>query len=115
MANKPKYQTGIAGRPELDEHLDPEILASRADYDADEEFWRTQYRNRPYYQPNTEYSDYEPAYRCGYTARRNCQKKFDELGDDLEREWNKVKGKSSLAWEHAKAAIRDAWDKVTGR
>jgi hypothetical protein len=110
--SEPRAEAKSTEVRELDEHLDPEVR-SAADFAADEAFWRTQYRHRPYYQPDTEYSDYEPAYRCGYTsAARHGHKKFDEIVSELEHEWEKIKGKSSLAWEHAREAIRDAWDKV---
>jgi hypothetical protein len=126
MGSKPKSQTRRAGSINsvqsqspssapraIDEHLDPEVR-SPADYAADEEFWRSQYQDRPYYQSGTEYSDYEPAYRCGYEhARRYSSKKFEEIVSEVEREWNKVKGESRLAWEHAREAVHDAWKRVT--
>jgi hypothetical protein len=33
---------------------------------------------------------------------------------DLERGWEKARGKSRSAWQEMKAAVRDAWDRVTG-
>ena len=38
---------------------------------------------------------------------------FDELDSDLERGWSAARGRSSLEWERAKHAARDAWHRVS--
>src|SRR5215212_2823731 len=36
---------------------------------AEDAYWREQYRNRPYYDENTAYDEYAPAYRYGWESR----------------------------------------------
>ncbi|MFO1382860.1 MAG: hypothetical protein U1E92_04960 [Moraxella osloensis] len=40
---------------------------------------------------------------------------FDSVESDLERSWHEVKGSSRLAWQDAKEAIRDGWDRTDAR
>jgi hypothetical protein len=80
---------------------------------AEEAYWRENYRHRPYYSADTEYDDYAPAYRYGWESRTQyAGRKYDDVESDLERGWEKAKGKSRLGWERAKHATRDAWHRV---
>ena len=79
------------------------------------EYWRENFRNRPYYQRDKTFDDYEPAYRYGWeSATRPDYKgrRFDEVESDLERGWDKTKGTTKHAWYEVKEATRDAWDRV---
>jgi hypothetical protein len=82
---------------------------------AEDAYWRSEHRNRPYYTPGADYDrDYAPAYRYGYTsASQHTGKAWDEVENDMERGWDKTRDKSSLSWGQAKSAARDAWDRVT--
>ncbi len=33
---------------------------------------------------------------------------------DLQRDWDRFEHRGQSTWEHMKAAVRDAWDRVTG-
>lgn len=80
---------------------------------AETEYWRNNYKSRSYIEPGHEYEVYEPAYRYGWEAKsRHEGKSFDEVETDLGREWSSAKGSSSLGWDKARHATRDAWDRL---
>ena len=82
---------------------------------TEDEYWRNNYKTRPYVKPDVAYDDLHPAYKHGWESRtKHVDRKWDEVENDLGREWDKVKGKSRLEWEQAKDATRDAWDRVSG-
>src|SRR3954468_8465414 len=83
---------------------------------AEEEYWRNEHRNRPYYTPGTDYDrDYAPAYRYGYTqAGQHTGRAWDEVENDMGSGWDKSRNQSSLTWDRAKHATRDAWERATG-
>jgi len=77
-------------------------------------FWRSEYTVRPYFITGMAYDDYGPAYQYGWESRgRHVGKSFDQAESSLRADWDKFKGKSSLAWEHAREATRDSWNRVT--
>ena len=80
---------------------------------AEDAYWRDNYKTRPYVDSSVAYDEYAPAYRYGWESRnRYAGRRFDEVETDLQRDWEKSRGKSSLTWERAKQATRDAWDRV---
>ena len=80
---------------------------------AENEFWQSNYKSRPYVNPGSSYDEYAPAYQYGWESRgRFSGKKFDEVEGDLGRDWDRAKGKSGLRWDQAKQATRDAWDRL---
>ena len=49
----------------------------------------------------------------GWESRsRYAGRSFDEVEPELGRGWTQARGKSSLDWEKAKAATRDAWHRL---
>lgn len=79
----------------------------------EDEYWRDNYVTRPYVKRGAGYEEYAPAYRLGWESRsRMSGKHFDEVEDDLARDWDRAKGKSQLKWDQAKQATRDAWERV---
>jgi hypothetical protein len=61
------------------------------------------------------YEDYEPAYRTGYEGYSRYSatgKSFNELEDDLQRDYEINRGKSNVQWEKAKHAAQDTWNRV---
>src|SRR5687768_6538499 len=77
---------------------------------VEEGYWRENYGSRPYVNKTYSFDDYVPAYRTGWESRaRYADRRFDEVESDLGRDWDRMKGKSRLKWEEAKAAARDAW------
>jgi len=80
---------------------------------AESEYWRSNYKNRPYVEAGHEYDVYEPAYRYGWESRtQHAGKSFDEVESHLSRDWEKARGSSNLSWDKARHASRDAWDRI---
>lgn len=76
-------------------------------------YWQENYKTRPYVRTGATYDQYGPAYQYGWESRgRYSGKKFDDVETDLSRDWDRSRGKSSLQWNDAKRAARDAWDRV---
>ena len=85
---------------------------------ADEdEYWRTHYRERPYASTRGgDYDFYQPGYRYGYDAASRYEgREWTDVETDLSRDWDSYQHRGSSTWEDIKDAVRDAWDRVTGR
>ena len=83
---------------------------------AESDFWRGNYRSRPYASADREYEHYEPAYRYGFeSADTYRDKSWNDVESDLERGWESYKLRGELTWMDIKDAVRDAWDRATGR
>lgn len=92
---------GLAGK-EIGEQIDPT---------SEDAYWREHYRNRSYVEPGSDYEAYRPAYQYGWESRsRYSGRRFDEVEPELAKGWGQTKSK--LGWEKAKAATRDAWDRI---
>ena len=85
--------------------------AGRVDASAEERYWLENYTEQPYYDPSYSFEDYLPAYRAGWQARmRFPNSSFEELERELQREYGWNRGESRLLWEHARQAMRAAWE-----
>jgi hypothetical protein len=83
---------------------------------AEEEFWRESYSSRPYRIEGADYEAYRPAYRYGIDAfGRYESRRFDEIEPDLRAGWDTARGDSTLDWESARPAARDAYDRLHSR
>lgn len=86
---------------------------AKVDPDAEDLYWRDNYAARPY-ATGASYDDYGPAYMYGANAySRNPGRSFDEVEPDLSRDWDATRGRSSLTWDNAKHASRDAWHRLS--
>jgi hypothetical protein len=89
-------------------------IAELVDPSAEDAYWRDTYSTRPYVTPGSTYDDYGPAYRYGVDSYGRYEgRPFDEIETDLERDWSRARGESKLAWENAKHATRDSWQRVS--
>ncbi len=80
---------------------------------AEEElYWRNNYQEEAYFKEQYEFADYQPAYQLGYQGPARFRTTFENAAPQLNKEWETVKGNSRLSWDHARMAIRAAWDKV---
>lgn len=85
-----------------------------ADPAVEDAYWRDNYASRPYVDSGSNYDDYAPAYRYGVDAySRHPGRSFDDVESDLGRDWGTARGRSSLEWERAKHATRDAWQRLS--
>ena len=82
--------------------------------DLEENFWRTQYRSRPYVTYGGRVDDYLPAYRYGIDASLQFpDRSFSDLEETLSRNWLRARGRSSLKWAKAKLAAEDSWNRMS--
>lgn len=80
---------------------------------VEDEYWRENYKTRPYIDKGADYDAYQPAYRYGWESYRRYQgRSFDEVEPELSRDWEARQGRGHLGWTKAKLAVRDAWDRV---
>jgi hypothetical protein len=88
-------------------------IADAIDPAAEDKYWRDNYSSRPY-ASGASYDDYGPAYRYGVESfSRYPNRSFDDVEADLGRGWGSYRGSSSLQWERAKHASRDAWSRLS--
>ena len=95
-------------------------MADRNDklrWEDEDSYWRTNYRTRPYASSGSQdYEYYRPGYRYGYeSANRYQGRDWNDVESDLSRSWNAYEHRGQSTWEQIKDAVRDAWDRVTGR
>lgn len=88
-------------------------IAQAADPVAEDNYWRDNYASRPYAR-DAAYDEYRPAFGFGVDAySRYPGRSFDDLEPELGRDWNSKRGSSSLEWDRARHATRDAWQRVS--
>lgn len=88
-------------------------IADVADPVAEDAYWRDNHASRPY-ATGTDYEDYRSAYGYGVDAHKQYpHRAFDDVEQQLGRDWNDKRGNSSLDWNRAKPATRDAWQRVS--
>ena len=94
---------GLAGKS-MGERMNPTV---------EEAYWRENYRQESYHNPQFGYDDYAPAYRTGYEGRaRYTDRDFDRAEPDLRSEYESGRGNSRLEWNDARQAARAAWHRV---
>jgi len=89
--------------------------AERVDPTGEAEYWKDNHSTRTYAKTGASYdTDYKPAYLYGVDSRNTYgQRRWDDtLESDLARDWDSRKSTSSLNWDDAKPAVRDAWDRT---
>ena len=75
-----------------------------------DDHFRSSYSSAPYYSDRRTWNDYQPAYQYGYNTYGQYKgQRFEDVEPQLERDWNSARGKSSMAWNDAKGAVRDGW------
>ena len=88
----------------------------RLNWDEEDLYWKSQYNTRPYAASGTAYETYRPGYRYGYeSAHRYQGRNWTDVESDLSRSWTSYEHRGTSTWEQVKDAVRDAWDRVTGR
>lgn len=91
-------------------------VAEAIDPTVEHEYWRDNYRNRPYVDKEASYDEYAPAYQYGWESRVRFQDKtFEQAESEMERDWESRRGGCRLNWSEARNAVRDGWDRITAR
>ncbi len=74
------------------------------------DYWKNNYSKTPYYSSGSQWSDYEPAYKYGYSSYDTYRgKRFEDVENELQAKWDATRGTSRLAWNDAKSAVKDSW------
>jgi len=77
-------------------------------------YWRENYVDRPYVVGDRNFDDYGPAYAVGTSAVAQYPgRSFDDVEPHLSRDWSTARGNSTLDWDGARQASRDAWNRVS--
>jgi hypothetical protein len=96
---------GLAGKG-VAEAIDPTV---------EHAYWRSEYSKRPYTAKGSSYEQYAPAYQYGwesYTGHSKNRQTFDALEPELRTGWERRRENQKLSWDDAKAATRDAWERL---
>lgn len=79
-------------------------------------YWHDNFKSRSYVKPDTAYEVYHPAYQYGWESRvRHAGDAWATIEANLRANWAKDHGQSTLSWDEASPAARDAWDRVDKR
>lgn len=89
-------------------------VAEAIDPTRERAYWNENFSARDYVAKGSSFDDYGPAYGLGVNARgRFPGRDFDDVESDLSNDWATSHGSSSLSWDRAKHAARDAWNRIT--
>lgn len=89
-------------------------IAASIDKTREEAHWRDNYSKRAYVGSDGTFEDYGPAYGHGVDGYiKHPGRSFDDAEPDLFRDWSSSRGTSTLDWERARPATRDAWDRLS--
>ncbi len=94
---------GLAGK-EVAESIDPT---------NEDGYWQA-HHSKQIYAAHGSYERYSTAYRTGYEGlgRHGVDKSYSDVEDDLKSSYEKSKETAGLSWEHAKHAVRAAYDRA---
>lgn len=105
------YRSGAVSKPRSNAML----VATGQDHwsDAEDQFWRWQYSQEPYFVPGRSYEQYRPAYILGRNfAWMFSAENFLALRNDMACEWDMARGQSHLPWREVEPAAQAAWQRA---
>lgn len=89
-------------------------VAEAIDPTRERAYWSENFSERDYVEPGSSFDDYGPAYGYGVEARGLYpERDFDDVEPEMSRDWAAHRGASSLSWERARHASRDAWNRIS--
>ncbi len=87
----------------------------KTDNTKDDGYWRDNHSAQPYASSEHTYEHYEPAYRTGKQSFEKYRgRNFDDVEDDVAREYEVNVADGGLPWDHARHAVRAVWAKLSG-
>jgi len=87
-------------------------FAERVNPAVEESYWRENYLREPYYERGYNFDDYLPGYRTGWEGRqRYAGRTYEQCERDLQRDYQRNRGKSQLEWAKCRHAVRAGWDR----
>lgn len=89
-------------------------VAEATDPTRERAYWSENFSGRDCVEKGSSFDDYGPAYGFGVNARGQYPgRDFDDVESEMSRDWATSRGDSSLSWERAKHAARDAWNRIS--
>jgi hypothetical protein len=89
-------------------------VAEAVDPTRERAYWSENYKGREYVEPGSSFDDYGPAYGYGVNARDQYPgRNFDDVESEMSSQWATSRGASTLNWDRARHAARDAWNRVS--
>ncbi len=86
------------------------------DWNVDQQWWRDNFRERPYVAADSVFESYEPGYQFGYlAANRYRGRSWNDVEPKLRSDFDNFEGRGQSTWENMQDAIHDAWDRVIGK
>ena len=90
-------------------------VAEAIDPTREDAYWRENYSGRTYVEDGSSFDDYGPAYGFGVNSfGRYPGRRFEEVEARMAGDWTTSRGASSLDWDRARPAVRDAWSRLSG-
>lgn len=89
-----------------------------AAWETENNYWYENFTSRPYSLGPDFYERFRPAYQYGFeSAHRHTGRSWEDAEADLRSGWDGYEGRGAQtsAWEEIKDAVRDAWDRATGK
>lgn len=96
------------------EEEEPQAVSVAGSLDAagEDRYWQWAHRLEPYWRATFDYEDYAPAYCVGYVGHAQYGGSYEEAEKCLCANWERIRGGSRLPLEHARAAMRAAWERM---
>lgn len=90
-------------------------VAEAIDPTAEEAYWQEQFKSSGY-PTKADFEKYRPAYRYGVDSYLHYQgRAFDEIQGEMGKGWSNARGASTLNWNEAQPAARDAYQRLCQR
>lgn len=88
-------------------------VAESIDPTNEDGYWQANHGSQ-IYASHGSYERYSSAYRTGYegVGRHGLDKNYSDVEDDLKSAYEKTKETAGLSWDHAKHAVRAAYDRA---
>jgi hypothetical protein len=88
-------------------------VAEAIDPTRERAYWSENFSGRDCVEKGSSFDDSGPAYGFGVEVRgRYPERDFDDVESEMSSDWVANRGTSSLSWERAKHAARDAWYRI---
>jgi hypothetical protein len=90
-------------------------VAETIDPTVEDNYWRQNYRDRPYIDPAYTYDDYSHAFRTGYEGYSTYYPQgmtYRDAEPHLRQRYERDYGTGRLRWDQARYASQDAWDRL---
>lgn len=90
---------------------------NRLDWKDEDTYWKENFRTRPYASSTVNgYEYYQPGYRYGFDAANRFEgRDWNDIEPELSTSWDAYEHRGTSTWHQVKDAVRDAWDRVTGK